>query len=226
MAARWLVSHQLLDMQNVEVSLAGHFDNLRDVEDLLLKYLGTIPRRTAFAPLSAAPPPLNPFSAHLALPAAAGVAPGESENFVLELVKKEFPSRISFTDEARVKWQHLSEDEERRAIVYLCFPVMNRWGYTKLTVPPAEEAAAAAQHVETAAMETEEASPAAAVRQRVKQHPLWKSRVANLMVEVRSCRLLLITGWPIVLTFPPLSHSTDIEQPPVLGGARTQGSPL
>ncbi|ELR23661.1 peptidase M16 inactive domain containing protein [Acanthamoeba castellanii str. Neff] len=187
--ARWLVSHQLLDMQNVEVSLAGHFDNLRDVEDLLLKYLGTIPRRTAFAPLSAAPPPLNPFSAHLALPAAAGVAPGESENFVLELVKKEFPSRINFTDEARVKWQHLSEDEERRAIVYLCFPVMNRWGYTKLTVPPAEEAAACA---ETAAMETEEASPVAAVRQRVKQHPLWKSRVANLMVEILSNRLFSV----------------------------------
>jgi hypothetical protein len=181
--ARWLLSHQLLDMQNVEVSLAGHFDCLQDVEDLLLKYLGTIPRRTSFSPLPGAaelsivPPPVNPFSAHLALPATSG----ESENFVLSLIKKEFPSKINFTDEARVKWQHLSEDEERRAIVYLCFPVMNRWGYTKFTAPPSDTLV----NGETA-MDTENASPASAVQQRVKQHPLWKSRVANLMVEVRA----------------------------------------
>lgn len=160
--ARFLISHQLLDMRNVEVTLAGHFQCLDEVEDLLLKYLGTIPSRCTFPTLSS-PIALNinPFSAKLGLPTGSPID-SSSDNFAL-CIARNFPNRIDFSNEAKMVWRHLSEDEEQRAVAYMCFPVMNRWGFSKFTLEPS--------------MEVEESHFS-------KQHCLFKSRTAYILVEV------------------------------------------
>jgi len=172
--AKHLILNQVLDMQNVSVSLVGDFDCLQEVEDLVLKYLGTIPPRASLLPAvgtlgEASGPPL---------PTTLSAKP---ENFVLALAR-EFPNVISFTKEPRVKWQHLSADEEQRAIVYMSFPVMNRWGHTKSFAPPDET---------LQPMTLAICLDPTTTQHRVKRHPLWKSRVANVLVEVCDPHYLL-----------------------------------
>lgn len=183
-AARSLISDQLLDMRNVAISLAGDFECLQEVEDLLLKYLGTIPSRSTFlALMDPSLHPVNPFAANLPstnILASASID-NVDENFVLSVARK-FPNRINFAPEARMKWQHLSEDEEHRAVVYMCFPIMNRWGHTQFPASSPPRNGPRNEPMDQSNVNSE--SMDAMIRSRVRQHHLFKNRVANVLAEV------------------------------------------
>ncbi len=165
--ARELISQHLFDMSNVEINLVGDFADLKEVESLLLKYLGTIPPLVSLPETPSLPAPSFP-SLH-------------TNNLVLSLTQNG-PMKINFTTVPQVHWEHMKEDESR-AIVYLIFPTFNRWGEEGAIFDFLHKATRS-EEKQTAVVSAAKEITCDSTKMELKKHKLWKARVTNLMVEV------------------------------------------